>query len=75
MPSTNAERAERAAEVLVEYAQSQDLSREEAWEDLETVAVDLMTDLMHAAAFYHMDLDGIFRVSRLHFREESAGRE
>lgn len=64
----NKERAERGAEILAAYQLRNDTD-----EPAETILVNVLTDLMHAAADQEIDVPKLFRLAVLHFDAEQRG--
>ena len=63
MGNSNDDRANNAYFALVTY-------RDAAANDVETTAIDLVTDLFHLAKREGWDMEKIIRMSRMRFEEE-----
>jgi len=66
--SSNVERAERAYKMLMYY---QNKVRKDREEDLKTIMVDALADMMHLAKFEQVNWEDVERIGRDHFWTET----
>ena len=64
MGNSNEDRADNAYFALVTYCHA-------AAYDVETTAIDLVSDLFHLAKREGWDMEKIIRMARMHFQEEA----
>ncbi|TQI77316.1 hypothetical protein FHU10_5284 [Serratia fonticola] len=67
----NADRSAMAAETLCYFARQTGLARSD--ESVDTIMVDLITDLMHLCDKLDIDFSGVLTVSAMHYDDESKG--